>query len=195
MPGLDRSRIVDKSYDELVQFTCNICLMVFTEPMVTRCCRQLYCKQCIQEWLKSHDICPFDRRPMAIHELSHASRPFINLLNEVKVKCDFHTKGCTATPMLEKLTEHTKNCEFNLCKFCGFKENDLRNLSAKTNAQRKEIERIKRENGQLKRSLSIVKRNNSAFRLRIFLALVTIFILSLYSVMSIVYFNIYCYGM
>lgn len=192
MPGLDRNRVVGKTYEELVQFTCNICLMLFTDPMVTQCCRQLYCKQCISEWLKNHDICPFDRQPLTTEELSSASRPFVNLLNEVKVKCDYHFKGCSATPILEKLNEHTMSCEFNLCPSCGLRENDLRNMSAKVNALKREIDSIKRESNHLKRSLAIAKSNNSAFRLRILLALITIFVLSVYSVMSIIFFNVYC---
>ena len=62
MPALETHRFVNLSQSEEDELSCGICFGILIDPMVTSCCRQTYCKECISEWLKSNNNCPEDRQ-------------------------------------------------------------------------------------------------------------------------------------
>ena len=66
MSAPKREDIVGKSGKELDQLVCGICHEIFTDPIVTKCCGQTYCRKCIEKWLNGcifllipgHNTCP-----------------------------------------------------------------------------------------------------------------------------------------
>ena len=152
MPGFDRSRILGISEKDLDEFTCGICQDIFISPLETQCCGQIFCRDCIEKWLRENKSCPSDRKKLDIKDMKSPSRVVTNLLNNMKVKCDFHAKGCTITPTMEQLQQHLISCDKNpnrLCEFCGVNKEASHNC----------VEAIKREMQLLKDALSVCSIN------------------------------------
>jgi len=124
MPGYDKTRFVGVSKNDLEEFTCGICIEIFCDPIVTPCCRQTYCLECINEWLSGNNTCPNDRKLLTVNNLSPPPRVLTNLLNNMRIRCDFHANGCNKDIQLNSLSTHIKNCDFDpkkVCKTCGSK--------------------------------------------------------------------------
>ena len=60
MPGHDKSRIVGLEQDQLEEFVCGIFQDVLNDPVFSQCCRQSFCRQCFDKWLKDQNNCPYD---------------------------------------------------------------------------------------------------------------------------------------
>ncbi len=74
MSGYELSRFVDLSQSDAEEYTCSICQDIFCDPLVTNCCLQTFCGQCINEWLETNNKCPFDRKPLKRCELIRPPR-------------------------------------------------------------------------------------------------------------------------
>ncbi|XP_054157100.1 uncharacterized protein LOC128955453 [Oppia nitens] len=95
--AITTKQIVDQLSSEL---TCGICLEVvnISEPVVTQCCRRLYCRTCIQQWLTGNtgggsgngsgnarrqqpsSRCPLDRLPLTVQQLLRPPLAITNML-------------------------------------------------------------------------------------------------------------------
>lgn len=122
MKGYDTSRIVGMSSNELSDLTCGICLGIFNEPVVTQCCRQMYCRECIDVWLTSNNTCPNDRKSLRNNDLSPVPRFVDNLLMNIKIKCEYEENGCSAIVKISELGNHVQTCTFSKCATCGLKK-------------------------------------------------------------------------
>ncbi len=76
MVGYDKNRFVDLSQSDAEEYACSICHDIFRNPVVTNCCFQTFCDQCVNEWLKTNSNCPYDRQPLDISQLSRPPRSF-----------------------------------------------------------------------------------------------------------------------
>ena len=135
MPGIDRQRIVDKSEDELDELTCGICQDIFTEPVVTPCCRQTYCSLCIHQWLIDNNSCPNDRQTLIAKDVIPAARMVINLLSKLKIKCENQSKGCEVIMTIEEMDKHLSVCDKN-CDSC-------KTLKTKISESESEVKQLK----------------------------------------------------
>ena len=113
MPGHDKSKIVGHNPNDLDEFVCGICQDVLDKPVVTQCCRQSYCRQCIEEWLKGHQTCPNDSQPLTTNGLSEVPRLVINFIDKMKIRCDYSDKGCPEVTTIGTRMNHLKICMYN----------------------------------------------------------------------------------
>ena len=120
MPGFDKTRIVNFDQKQLQEFLCGICQDVLNNPMATKCCRQSFCKDCIDEWLLRHNTCPTDRKPMNSSDLVDVPRLVLNLIDGMQIKCQY--RQCAVVETIGNIGEHQKSCEFGHCKVCGCDE-------------------------------------------------------------------------
>lgn len=67
---------------------CTICYMVLENPMVLPC-EHVYCANCIRGWLVVESICPVERQLVHSADLRSAPRYFRNVLNNLRVRCEF----------------------------------------------------------------------------------------------------------
>jgi hypothetical protein len=74
MSGYELSRFVDLTQNDAEEYTCSICQDIFRNPVVTNCCLQTFCEQCINDWLETNNTCPYDRKPLNRNQLSTPSR-------------------------------------------------------------------------------------------------------------------------
>lgn len=120
--GFDRSRFHFDQYEDLDEYVCGICHGILKNPLVTDCCGQTYCSNCINQWLIQSGSCPNDRRSLKKGGLRAPPIAFKNLLSNLKIKCDFELDGCKALVKLTELDSHRKCCPFRpniKCKDCG----------------------------------------------------------------------------
>lgn len=121
MPGYDKSRFLNKDSKDLDEFICGICQAVFIDPVVTQCCQQTYCSDCIHEWLNNSNTCPNDRSTLAINDLLPPPRAFKNLLNNLLMTCENSDEGCPVKIKISEMDKHSIECEYrpnSLCKVC-----------------------------------------------------------------------------
>ena len=112
MPGYKKSKIVGWKRRDLKEFVCAICKGVLNKPVFTQCCRQSYCGDCIEEWLKGHDTCPNDKQPLTIDGVSEVPRLVINVINNMRIKCDYSNDGCDEVITIGTKVEHVQMCKF-----------------------------------------------------------------------------------
>lgn len=158
-----RSRVVGKSVKELDDLTCGICHDLFFEPMVTKCCRMIFCRKCIQQWLQRQSICPKDEKPLSFTDLNQVPALVTNMLNELTVECNV----CGKVYSLERLDSHQKSCDS--CFTCGFKgtaddHKCLNYLLVRNRELKEENQRLKNENHQLKSENNQMKMENNRLK-------------------------------
>ncbi|XP_054158206.1 kelch-like protein 1 [Oppia nitens] len=113
MPGYDCNRFVNLSPSDRAELTCSICLNIICCPVIAQCCLHTFCKDCINNWLSTNNICPYDRKTLTTEALTQSPRIMVNMLGKLQIKCDFQDKGCTEVIILEYLTNHLNNCRYN----------------------------------------------------------------------------------
>ncbi len=90
MSGFELSRFVNLSQSESEDYICSICQDIFRDPVVTNCCLQTFCKQCINEWLETNNTCPYDRKQLKGSQLSLPPR-FQNFIQLLFINSNFFT--------------------------------------------------------------------------------------------------------
>ncbi len=151
MPGYDRSRF-ENLQSIHHRLTCSICHGIFSNPVVVPCCGHTYCSDCIN--VTRNLICPNDKSKINKSELSKAPLNVVDMINHLRLYCNYKQSGCEEVVELEKLPLHLDDCDyspFRICKNCGFEmgqkeEHDcVRNLKEENERIRSENERIKCE--------------------------------------------------
>ncbi|XP_054166597.1 E3 ubiquitin-protein ligase NRDP1-like [Oppia nitens] len=174
MPGLDPKLFVDITEDVLSEYTCGICLHVYSNPKFTSCCRQMYCNDCITQWLNQNSKCPNDRQRLTSSQLLLPPRSLTNLMNKLKVKCRFESNGCTQVMQLSNVAKHETSCMYDTSKLCnecgqqqGSQHNCEENLKKQMNLLTKEMILLKNKikdlsynEFQLKNEVKNLRENN-----------------------------------
>ena len=105
----------DERFEHVVSqsFHCIICTNVFKHPVM---CRphdgHLFCRACITRHLMNSQTCPTCTQPLTVETLSEAPRSTINVLDELRIRCEFFRRGCTKVIELGELERHVKECGF-----------------------------------------------------------------------------------
>jgi len=76
--------------------------------------------------MKRNNSCPNDRKLITESSLMEPPRILINLINNLKIRCDFFKDGCHEILKLDCLSAHVKKCLLNPhreCLVCGLKLN------------------------------------------------------------------------
>lgn len=105
--GIDLERFLDVN-PELI---CSICAGVLEDPVESPC-RHVFCSACISRWLDTKKSCPNCRKKVRANELRPALPMIKNIINKLKIRCDFAPNGCTETVELEQLGSHNSSCLF-----------------------------------------------------------------------------------
>ena len=134
MPGFEKSRFVDLTESQAKHFTCSFCLNVFNNA-VRSVCEHTFCKNCVQQWIVcEHKECPECRHPFTMKRTNDTrDEPNLviiynyifktnlmanNLINDLKIKCDFEFNGCKHIIELGLLEGHINECQHKYCKDC-----------------------------------------------------------------------------
>ena len=92
---------------------CGICYNVVKNPVM--CCHNehLFCRACITRHLMNSQTCPSCLEPLTVDTLSQPSRTVMNLLSELKIRCQFFNRGCVKFIELGNLDRHVTDCGFS----------------------------------------------------------------------------------
>ena len=105
----------DERFEHVISqsFHCIICTNVFKDPVM---CRphdgHLFCRACITRHLMNSQRCPTCMQPLTDETLSEAPRGIINILDELRIRCEFFHRGCRKMIELGELERHVKECGF-----------------------------------------------------------------------------------
>jgi hypothetical protein len=160
MVGFDVSRFVNLNQSNAQHLKCGICGQIFRNPVITRC-GHTFCKECLKNKIKSNNgFClGSDCEQLLAKKRKRNDKIYINdfcvdnkslcqIINELKIKCDFVDKGCEEVVPLALLLDHLDVCDYNLCSDCGLKmgpteeHNCLELLKRHLNKEREKLDLI-----------------------------------------------------
>ncbi|KAM5343088.1 hypothetical protein ACJ41O_014054 [Fusarium nematophilum] len=94
---------------------CPICHDPLVDPVTTPC-DHTFCYRCLRQSIDSSPsgtACPIDRDPLAWPNCFSAPRLIRTQLNNLKVKCPYHARGCKSEVRRETVEAHaTTECRF-----------------------------------------------------------------------------------
>ena len=104
----------DERFEQTVSQTlhCIICTNVIKDPVMCQRNEHLFCRACITIHLMYSSTCPTCMEPLTVETLRQASRTVMNLLSELKIRCEFFNRGCGKFVQLEDLERHVADCGF-----------------------------------------------------------------------------------
>ena len=104
----------DERFEQIVSQTlhCIICTNVIKDPVMCQRNEHLFCRACITRHLVNFHTCPTCMEPLNVETLRQASRTVVNLLSELRIRCEFFDRGCGKFVQLEDLERHVADCGF-----------------------------------------------------------------------------------
>ena len=104
----------DERFEHVVSQTlhCIICTNVIKDPVMCQRNEHLFCRACITIHLMYSSTCPTCMEPLTVETLRQASRTVMNLLSELKIRCEFFDRGCGKFVQLGDLERHVADCGF-----------------------------------------------------------------------------------
>lgn len=107
--GLNVELFID-SVDECLK--CTLCNAVFDEPVVTSC-GHVYCVACLRDWVGKRGSCPRSCKQISFvdEDITHLL-PLQKLVNQLRVRCVHHVKGCEAVHAVDGMLAHMEACEY-----------------------------------------------------------------------------------
>ena len=97
---------------------CIICDEVPKDPRLCKNKDHIFCLAHISQHLQNSQTCPYCRDHLTLETLRHPTGFIKNYLDDLKIKCDHHDRGCPDVVRLEHLLSHINECEFAPVK-CG----------------------------------------------------------------------------
>ncbi|XP_037702280.1 PDZ domain-containing RING finger protein 4 isoform X1 [Choloepus didactylus] len=91
-------------------FKCKLCGQVLEEPLCTPC-GHVFCASCLLPWAARRSRCPLQCQLLAPGEL-HRVLPLRNLIQKLRIQCDYRARGCGRTVRLHELAAHLEHCNF-----------------------------------------------------------------------------------
>ena len=102
-------------YTTIKEFiNCNMCLSILRNPNECTQCESIYCKGCIDEWLKRNKSCPLRCKDFKFKE----SRKLKNFLEQLEIIC----RECKE---VYSFSNYYKHIESNKCPDYGLIKNDV----------------------------------------------------------------------
>ena len=104
----------DERFEHVVSQTlhCIICTNVIKDPVMCQRNEHLFCRACITIHLMYSSTCPTCMEPLTVETLRQASRTVMNLLSELKIRCEFFDRGCGKFVQVGNLERHVADCGF-----------------------------------------------------------------------------------
>ncbi|XP_019616768.1 PREDICTED: uncharacterized protein LOC109464267 isoform X3 [Branchiostoma belcheri] len=91
------------------EFICSICRCVMEDPQECPC-GHVFCKDCIQRWLRSHSTCPNCRKQC--QQVKPVLPMVRNLISHLTIRCENHQAGCDKKVQLEYYDSHKEVCDY-----------------------------------------------------------------------------------
>ena len=109
IPGYDEERFVTTINRN---FLCLICFNVLKDPVLCPRNQHCFCRGCITKHLENSRKCPTCADELTEETLTEPSRMVKDYLNESKIRCVYHDRGCEEIVQLQHLDQHEDSCGF-----------------------------------------------------------------------------------
>ena len=109
LQGYDVSRFESEVREDLL---CSICQEVPKDPRLCQNKDHVFCLAHISRHLQNSRTCPVCRDPLTPETLRRPTGFLKNCLDDLKIKCDHHDRGCPDVVRLEDLQRHVDQCGF-----------------------------------------------------------------------------------
>ena len=93
-------------------FLCLICFNVLKDPVLCPRNHHCFCRGCITKHLKTSERCPTCADELTEETLTEPHRMVKDYLNESKIRCVYHDRGCEEIVQLQHLDQHEDSCGF-----------------------------------------------------------------------------------
>ena len=173
LQGYDVSRFEGEVREDLL---CSICQEVPKDPRLCQNKDHVFCLAHISRHLQNSRTCPVCRDPLTPETLRHPTGFLKNYLDDLKIKCDHHDRGCPDVVRLEDLQRHVDQCGFApvMCgnEGCGTvvnkrdKENHEKNLCQVRIAKCHDCRDIKVTQDEMKVTQNEMKANQDETKVR-----------------------------
>ena len=107
--GYDEERFVTTINQN---FLCLICFNVLKDPVLCPRNQHCFCRGCITKHLENSRKCPTCADELTEETLTEPSRMVKDYLNESKIRCVYHDRGCEEIVQLQHLDQHEDSCGF-----------------------------------------------------------------------------------
>ena len=91
-------------------FLCLICFNVLKDPVLCPRNQHCFCRGCITKHLENLRKCPTCADELTEETLTEPSRMVKDYLNESKIRCVYHERGCEEIVLLQHLDQHEDSC-------------------------------------------------------------------------------------
>ena len=109
IPGYDEERFVTTINRN---FLCLICFNVLKDPVLCPKNHHCFCRGCITKHLENSRRCPTCADELTEETLTEPPRMVKDYLNESKIRCVYHDRGCEEIIQLQHLHQHEDLCGF-----------------------------------------------------------------------------------
>ncbi len=90
--------------DEFIDLVkCKICFMISLKPVACKQCESVFCRECLNTWLKKHNTCPLRCKNFDINE---EPRLVKNILSKFYYSC----RNCKNKICLNDFDHHSQTC-------------------------------------------------------------------------------------
>ena len=93
-------------------FLCLICFNVLKDPVLCPRNQHCFCRGCITKHLENSRRCPTCADELTEETLIVPSRMVRDYLDEAKIRCVYHDRGCQEVVQLQHLDQHEGSCGF-----------------------------------------------------------------------------------
>ena len=93
-------------------FLCLICFNVLKDPVLCPRNQHCFCRGCITKHLENSRRCPTCADELTEETLIVPSRMVRDYLDESKIRCAYHDRGCQEVVQLQHLDQHEDSCGF-----------------------------------------------------------------------------------
>ena len=93
-------------------FLCLICFNVLKDPVLCPKNHHCFCHGCITKHLENSQRCPTCADELTEETLTEPHRMVKDYLNESKIRCVYHDRGCQEVVQLQHLDQHEDSCGF-----------------------------------------------------------------------------------
>ncbi|XP_028414537.1 kelch-like protein 5 [Dendronephthya gigantea] len=155
LQGYDVSRFQGEVREDLL---CSICYKVPKNPRLCQNQEHIFCFSDISRWLLGHKTCPVCRDPLTQETLRRPTGFLKNFLNDLKIKCDHHERGCPDYVRLEHLPRHVEEC--------GYAPVMCRNEGCDTEVNRRDVEYHEKTCENIKKNVDGLKMSQNEMNVR-----------------------------
>ena len=93
-------------------FLCLICFNVLNDPVLCPNNHHCFCRGCITKHLEHSRRCPTCADELTEETLTEPPRMVKDCLNESKIRCVYHDRGCEEIVQLQHLDQHEESCGY-----------------------------------------------------------------------------------